>query len=520
MKRKTTAAFIALIMSAQIFSGSFSVSASSQRNNLYGDCNGDEQVNVFDSIRLKQELMYSGAVDSENQIYGDCDNDLKITWKDYEGLSQHILEDKAFSQWALKGWYNDGVDTYYYNDASKLTGDQNIFGIKYRFQADGKFRTGLFNSNGSLYYADSSGFPIGGWKNIDNRKYYFGESDGKACTGNQKINSGHYYFDNNGVMKTDWQNLPTIVDTSTALYTYDNMTAQINKLCQQYPGLLKVNVLTQTYDQRNIYDVVFGNPNAKNQIVVQASCHGREYMTSMLVMNQLEFYLKNYYSLSYNNESFESIFSDMCVHIVPMLNPDGVSISQFGADIINKLDMRAALYDMYRFDLAHNITSLSQPQYFIKWKANSRGVDLNRNFHSFWTSDRPVKNPSSSGFPGECAASEIETQTLEKLVNSLPSLKMVLSYHSSGSYIYWAFGQTGEFRTRCQDMAQTIKQLTGYYLISGEDYDSGASNWVAGKGIIAETIEIGTGDSPLVLSEFADIFNRNKYVWAAIANKF
>ncbi len=519
MKAKVISIFSALILSVQSIPGGRTISALSEKK-FYGDANNDGKVNVFDSIRIKREILSGNGIESDYKIFGDCNNDLKITFSDYFDLSEHILEEKNLPNWSIKGWSTENGHKYYYNNGQKLVGDQNIFGQNYRFKESGDFLTGLYNFEGSTYFSDDHGFPLGGWRDINNNRYYFDNVNGKAYTGNIVIENGHYYFDGSGVMKTDWQNLGSFIDTSNALYTYDIMTEDINRISSQYPGLIKVNIPAQTYDQRNIYDIVFGNPQAKNQIVIQASCHGREYMTSQLVMNQLEFYLKNYYSLSYNNESFESIFSDVCIHIIPMLNPDGVSISQYGADIINKLDMRAALYDMYRYDFANKITSLSMMQYFIKWKANARGVDLNRNFSTYWTDNRSVKRPSSSGFPGECADSERETQVLENIINSLPSLKMVLSYHSSGSYVYWAYGQTGEFRARCLDMARTIQSVTGYNLLQSDDYDSGCSNWVSSKGLIAETIEIGNGDSPLASNEFGQIWERNRFVWAAIAAKY
>ena len=519
MKTKEISFFSALLLAVQVISGGRTISALSEKN-LYGDCNNDGKVNVFDNIRIKRDILSGNGIETDNKIFGDCNNDLKITWSDYFELSEHILEKKNLSDWSQKGWSIENDHKYYYNKGQKLIGDQNIFGQNYKFKETGDFLTGLYNFGGSTYFSDDHGFPQGGWRDIDNNRYYFDNVNGKAFTGNIVIENGHYYFDDSGVMKTDWQNLSSIVDTSDALYTYDIMTEDVNRFSSQYPGLIRVNVLAQTYDQRNIYDIVFGNPQAQNQIVIQASCHGREYMTSQLVMNQLEFYLKNYYSLSYNNESFESIFSNVCIHIIPMLNPDGVSISQFGADIINNLDMRAALYDMYRYDYANKVTSLSMAQYFKSWKSNARGVDINRNFNTYWTNNRAINRPSSSIFAGECAESERETQVLRNLINSLPSVRMVVSYHSSGSYVYWAYGQTGEFRARCLDMARTVQSVTGYNLLQSDDYDSGCSNWASSKGIIAETIEIGKGDSPLSANEFGQIWERNRYVWAAIAAKY
>ena len=108
---------------------------------------------------------------------------------------------------------------------------------------------------------------------------------------------------------------------------------------------------------------------------------------------------------------------------------------------------------------------------------------------------------------------------MQNLVKSLAGLEMVIAYHSSGSYIYWAYGQQGAFREKSSSMASVVSRTTGYYLLGNDDYDSGCSNWVAGEGILAETIEIGTGDSPLVISEYESIWGKNRLVWIAVANK-
>ncbi len=425
---------------------------------IYGDCNGNNDVNIFDCIRLKRELISGNTINEKNKISADCSNDLNISWNDLNMVSEYILKYSPLPLWEMKGWCSEEDGRYFYNNNQPLTGSQNIFGKS-------------------------------------------------------------YYFNSAGLLKTDWQDLRHIVDTSSALYTYVNMTAQAYDLADQYPELVSVSVLGQTDDQRNIYDITFGNPASSHNVVVQASCHAREYMTSMLVMNQLEYYLQNYHTGSYNSQSFENIFSDVCFHIVPMLNPDGVSITQYGGDIINNPDMRAAVYNIYEYERTNGLTGLGMMDYFTKWKANGHGVDLNRNFNSYWTSDRPVKHPSSGGYPGVCADSEVETQAIERLIRSLSGLDMVLSYHSSGSYIYWAYGQRDEFRNECKDMADSISSATGYYLLGNDDYDSGCSNWVSSLGIKAETIEIGIGDSPLVYNEYQSIWERNKNVWAVIADK-
>ncbi|MBQ9981247.1 MAG: hypothetical protein IJP18_01640 [Oscillospiraceae bacterium] len=517
MKKRILSAVFGTVFAFTSFQN---MTINAQSEVIYGDCNADSKVNIFDTIRLKQHLLSGDKLSGDVLLSADVNDSLGITGEDYSVLvSDLLLKSSLPAEKTAKGWCTENEEVYFLNAGNKLTGENNIFGTNYNFLADGRFKTGLYENEGDIYFSDDFGYNQSGWKTIADSRYYFEPVNNKAHKGNSIINGGHYYFDEQGILKTDWQNLPTIVDTSKSLYTYSEMENDINELVNQYPGVLRVNALAQTYDGRNIYDVIFGNPDASKKVIIHASCHGREYMTSMLVMNQLEYYLKLYYMGTYAGRTYEEIFGDVCFHVIPMLNPDGVSISQFGADAINNLDMRAALYGMYNFDRANGITNYDAPTYFRKWKANGRGVDINRNFASYWTSEREIRQPGSHGYPGEHAVSEIETQTVQNLVKSLSGLEMVISYHSSGSYIYWAYGQRGEFRNKSSQMATVVSKSTGYYLLGTDNYDSGCSNWVAGEGIVAQTIEIGTGDSPLVISEYESIWGKNRLVWIAVANK-
>ena len=98
-----------------------------------------------------------------------------------------------------------------------------------------------------------------------------------------------------------------IVNTRHMKYTYTEMVEDINELQMLYPDYVHVNVVGVTADNRDIYDVIIGNPDAQKCVMFQASCHAREYMCSQLVMRQMEYYLDNYES-TYDGESYHEIF--------------------------------------------------------------------------------------------------------------------------------------------------------------------------------------------------------------------
>lgn len=365
----------------------------------------------------------------------------------------------------------------------------------------------------SDYGVERGEIKIGGWsKNSAGFKCYVSPESGHMVTGDQIVTGIHCYFDNEGSLRTDWSDLKTFVNTSNALYSYADMVEDVVSLQQQYPSLVSINTIGGTADGRQIYDMMIGSPSADRQIVIQAGCHAREYMGCQLIMAQTERFLKSYWSGSYNGRSYSSLLENYCIHIIPMMNPDGITLSQYGLDGINNPSIRTRIKNIYLRDLREKVTTQNLDSYLRSWKSNALGVDLNRNFDSNWANQKEIGRPSQTGFPGRSAASENEVKAVTGLVESLRDVQAVISYHSSGSYIYWAYGQTGAFRTACSNMAVGLRNVTNYYLLSQDDFGGGCSNWVAGKGIRAATIEIGTGDSPLPISQFSDIYERNRNV--------
>lgn len=302
----------------------------------------------------------------------------------------------------------------------------------------------------------------------------------------------------------------SIVDVKSSLYTYKKMASDLKQLENAYGDFLKVSVLAKTYDNRNIYCVRLGNENASKKILVQATAHAREYMASQLVMRQIEFYCANYYSGMYKNSYFSEIFDDVAFYIVPMVNPDGVTISQYGPSGIKDASLKKKLLSM------KNKYGKKDSSYFKRWKSNARGVDINRNFDAYWDLATNIsKHPGQNGYKGKSPVSEIESKTLVNLFNKIKP-NVALSYHATGSIIYWDYGQTGELKKESDALLNVVKKLTGYKPVTtkfSKKSAVGFSDWVSNiKKNPALTIEIGVNSCPLPISEFKSIWSKNKFV--------
>ena len=114
------------------------------------------------------------------------------------------------------------------------------------YQKDGVVQTGLFQVDGSSYYADDSGVMQTGWIGLGSGDYYYAPSSGKlvknvwvksggkwywmeddykmARGGTLDVEGSDYYFASNGVMKTGWIKL----DNGNYLYAKSSGVLQKN----------------------------------------------------------------------------------------------------------------------------------------------------------------------------------------------------------------------------------------------------------------------------------------------------
>lgn len=300
-------------------------------------------------------------------------------------------------------------------------------------------------------------------------------------------------------------------------YSYEDLKNDLHIFSRIFRETLRVDSLGRTADGREIYHVVLGREDAPKKVLITAAMHGREYMTAQLVMEQLTEFLhgmkeggKSRRGIPYNE-----YLEDCAIHVVPMVNPDGVTISQFGAEAMVKENVRENVWNIAKKDGAR----MPWQSYFRQWKANAQGVDINRNFDALWeTYVDDVGRPSSEHYKGLSPCCTVEAQALVTLTEKERFCRTV-SYHSSGAVIYWSFGQKGELAQKTREFAQRIAHVTGYEPDGNyEELDpAGYKDWALLKmGIPSLTIEIGRAASPLPRSAYKKILRENRYVWEEI----
>lgn len=303
-----------------------------------------------------------------------------------------------------------------------------------------------------------------------------------------------------------------IVNDSKSEYSYDEMVADLAELAKTYPTHFSYRSIGRSVLGREIYVAVLGDTSAEKQILVSAGIHGREYLTPLLVMKQIEFYLAYYDIGDYKSYLYSEMLEEFCFYIVPMTNPDGIMLAQGGINTVSDSEVYNRIYQIYNSDFSKELTDAKTVDEYLKiWKANANGVDLNRNFDALWNEyKKGISVPSHRNYKGTAAASEPETRAMVALTESLSNIQAVLCIHSQGEVLYWDCGQKDTLATQTRELTQVIADRTKYYIVDQQNNDASFSDWCAlKKGLIAITVETGTGSCPLPHEQFAQIWSDN-----------
>ncbi len=263
----------------------------------------------------------------------------------------------------------------------------------------------------------------------------------------------------------------------TAGYCYADLCVDLNSLAAEFPDALTVSEIGRSVDGRSILAAVAGSPDARYDVIIQASIHGRENLSSVLAMAQLERLLRR------------GVPEDVRFHFVPMVNPDGVEISRTRS-------LAGAQRVIYERDAELGFTDLGESGYAARWKANAAGVDLNRNFAAGWDSLDGRGSPSCELYPGEKPEDQPESRALADYTRDVQP-DATLSLHTAGSVIYAEYGDAAA-NSASVSLARSVGALTGYEISDTESLDAGGyKDWVQSTiGAASITIELGYGDSP------------------------
>lgn len=291
-----------------------------------------------------------------------------------------------------------------------------------------------------------------------------------------------------------------VVSTDVS-YTFETLVRNIQGLKIRYPDLRVGNIGASVLG-KTLYSLRLGT--GPNQVFYNAAHHALEWITSPVLMNFAEDYLRAY-ALGQNIGGYNAreLWGSSSIWLVPMVNPDGVNL------VINGLEPGNPYYNQL---IRWNNGSAD---FSTDWEANIRGVDLNHNYDAAWEQSKQaetelgITGPGPTRFSGPYPVSEPETRAMVGFTRS-HNFRLVMAYHSQGRVIYWNFMNLAP--AEAEIIGENLSSISGYTLeqATGVSSLAGYKDWfIQDFRRPGYTIEVGYGQNPLPISQFDRIYNEN-----------
>jgi len=277
----------------------------------------------------------------------------------------------------------------------------------------------------------------------------------------------------------------------------------IGQLMEAYP-FLRSETITTTAFGRPVQTLTVGD--GERRVLYSASHHANEWITTTVLLKFIEDLAQ---AIAGDGRIFgvraRTIARVATIVTVPMVDPDGV-------DLVTGAIQPGTLQYETAIGLSENYPSIPFPE---GWKANLLGVDLNLQYPAGWLEAREIKfsqgytRPGPRDYVGRSPLSQRESIALAELTERVDPA-VVLAYHSQGSVIYWQFRDYQVPGAR--ELGEEFARFSGYTL-EDTPYESsfaGYKDWfIQNFRRPGYTIEVGTGTSPLPLSQFDEIYRDN-----------
>ena len=287
-----------------------------------------------------------------------------------------------------------------------------------------------------------------------------------------------------------------------------HITSELNQrylqqIAEEYP-FTRLEEVGVTDFQRPIWMLTIGT--GKRHVLFTAAHHANEWITALVLLKYAEDLAD---AIQRGGILFGQRAKEMAdavtIHIIPLVNPDGVDL------VTGALGPESAQYLLAR-ELAQKYPAIPFPE---GWKANLLGVDLNLNYPAGWLQAREIKfsqgytSPGPRDYVGRAPLDQMETRALAELTERL-NPDLVLAYHSQGKEIYWQFRDY--VVPGAEELGQVMARVSGYTLAETPYASSfaGYKDWfIQNFRRPGYTVEVGSGENPLPLSQFPEIYRDN-----------
>lgn len=286
-------------------------------------------------------------------------------------------------------------------------------------------------------------------------------------------------------------------------FTSEVLELCIEGLTMRYPFLSRRKIATTAYG-RPVTLLKIGE--GRRSVLYNGSHHANEWITTPLLMKFLEEYAR---AASRGGRLWDrdaaALFRRTQLYVVPMVNPDGVDL------VTGAISEESPEYEAAQ-NISARFPAISFPD---GWKANLLGVDLNLNYPAGWEQAKENKyalgydRPAPRDFVGFAPLDQAESAAMAEITKEM-NPRLTLSYHSQGRVIYWKFKDIEVPEGR--KIGEAFANSSGYTL---EDTPfasgfAGYKDWfIQEYNRPGYTVEVGSGDNPLPLSQFDRIYRDN-----------
>ena len=146
---------------------------------------------------------------------------------------------------------------------------------------------------------------------------------------------------------------------------------------------------------------------------------------------------------------------------------------------------------------------------------NTRGIDLNLQFPAGWNEAREIKysqgfnKPAPRDFVGFGPLTAPESVSLYNFTLR-HNFDLMITYHTQGRVIYYKYQD--QIPPESEEIAKHFSKLSGYSLkdVPEDSGFAGFRDWfILYYNKPGFTIEVGAGENPIPISQFAGIYREN-----------
>ncbi|KAL3086377.1 hypothetical protein niasHT_033495 [Heterodera trifolii] len=237
-------------------------------------------------------------------------------------------------------------------------------------------------------------------------------------------------------------------------HPFESIESYLRLLAQSHPNFIKFDSIGKTSEGREIPFLTLGYPSKtskKPALFLDAGIHAREWIAPAIALHFINALI--------NEPKFHSLLSDIDVHVLPSLNPDGYTHTWTK----DRLWRRTRSGPIKSNSKVCGSDDSDEEEFCY-------GVDPNRNFPFHWGQAGVSKCPCSQVYNGERPLSEPECANLAKFISAnTGTIKAYLTLHAYSNLIIHPYGferhfypeNVAEILRVANSMAKAIVQAGG-----------------------------------------------------------